>query len=86
MPYDWFEQTMKLLVVVTTGGGIWLAFRAVMGRLRGGRARERDSAELGQLRESVQRLTGEVAELQERVDFAERLLAQQHQAGRIGSE
>jgi uncharacterized protein YlxW (UPF0749 family) len=40
-------------------------------------------AETDQLRDHVERLTGEVAELQERVDFTERLLAKQRDSERL---
>lgn len=39
--------------------------------------------ELDGMRESLQQACGDVADLQERVDFAERLLAQQREAARL---
>ncbi|MBI4501615.1 MAG: hypothetical protein HY700_10670 [Gemmatimonadetes bacterium] len=42
-----------------------------------------DPQELAELRETVQRLAGDLADLQDRVDFAERLLAKQREAERL---
>ena len=46
--------------------------------MRGGRDRAADG-EMDELRQTVERLNGDVAELQERVDFTERMLAQQRE-------
>jgi hypothetical protein len=77
---DTFEWLMKLMVAVAMGAGTLVLVRvAVLGnwrprhRLRG----EAEPPEVAQLHETVERLNGEVAELQERVDFTERMLAQQ---------
>ena len=43
-----------------------------------------DPAEFAELREAVHWLTGDLAELQESVDFTQRLLAKQPQGGRLG--
>jgi hypothetical protein len=90
---DWFETAMKALVV--TGGGVVVlgllsaAVRMVLGRpsrnrlwLEQAMQRRRDPAvdqDLADLRQTVERLGGDVAELQERLDFAERMLAQQRE-------
>jgi len=79
---DTFEMLMKLMVMLAMGAvSVGLVRVAVLGnwrprhRVRG----EAEPAELVQLRETVERLNGEVAELQERVDFTERVLAQQRE-------
>jgi hypothetical protein len=40
-------------------------------------------SEVTDLRETVQRLSGDLSDLQERVDFAERLLSKQREAERL---
>jgi hypothetical protein len=87
---DWFETAMKIVVVIGSLGVLSLVLgvaRKFLGLRRPG-AREwmremaggRDPAgdgELEEIRQNVERLGGEVAELHERLDFAERMLAQQ---------
>ena len=86
---DWFE-TALMVVVVLGGVGVALGLVGVAFRIAFGRTRDpwwvkfaprpRDPAadqQLAELRQSVERLGGDVAELQERLDFAERMLAQQ---------
>lgn len=92
---DWFETAMKIIVVIGSLGvvSVVLSLGRLGRRLTGGRrsaAREwlldptgrRDpaaDAELAELRQTVEGLSGDVAELQERMDFAERMLAQQRE-------
>ena len=62
--------------------------RALARRVAGDRAEQAEGvalAELDALREEVQTLRGEVGYLQERLDFAERLLAQVRDKGQLGS-
>jgi hypothetical protein len=62
--------------------------KAVARRLGGGKdeaAEGQALAEVDALREEMQALRGEVSELQERLDFAERLLAQVRTKGQLGS-
>jgi len=89
---DWFEWAMKVVVVIGSVSVLSLLMalaRKFLGlrrpepseflrELRRGRAPAADP-ELGELRQSVERLSGDVAELQERLDFAERMLAQQRE-------
>ncbi len=89
---DWFETAMKVVVLLASVGVMSAVF-GLARRLAGGRhsaARQwlqdlnqrRDpaaDAELVELRQMVERLNGDVLELQERVDFAERMLAQQRE-------
>ena len=89
---DWFETAMKVVVVIGSVSVLslvmavarkYLGIRrpepsAVLRELRRGPDAE-TGAELLELRQTVERLTGDVAELQERVDFAERMLAQQRE-------
>lgn len=76
------EWLMKLMVVLAMGAGTAGLVRvAVFGgwRHRRGVPSSAEPAELTQLRDAVERLNGEVAELQERLDFTERVLAQQRE-------
>ena len=67
-------------IVIGAGGVVATALTFARARYRkAAQPAATDQAELSELREAVHRLTGDVAELQERVDFAERLLAQQRQ-------
>ncbi len=82
MPNDLFEAMMKLLVVVAAGGTVWAVLTAVrvwLRRMERGPQVPPDA----DVRETLQRLSGEVAELQERVDFTERMLARQKEADRL---
>ncbi|HET7240198.1 MAG TPA: hypothetical protein VFI77_03505 [Gemmatimonadales bacterium] len=64
--------------------------RAVADRLRGRRAPETDSAwladvdALGERVRQLEQMQSRMAELEERVDFAERLLSQPSHAARLG--
>lgn len=79
---DTFEWLAKLMVIIAMGAGTLALVRlAVFGKWasRHRLVENPGAAELTQLRDVVERLNGEVAELQERVDFAERMLAQQRE-------
>jgi hypothetical protein len=89
---DWFETAMKVVVVIGSVSVLSLVMglaRKYLGLRRPGpqdwlreMRRGRDPAaegELDELRQAVERLNGEVAELQERLDFTERMLAQQRE-------
>jgi hypothetical protein len=61
--------------------------RALARRLAGEKGEPAESAALAEvdaLREELQALRGEVVEMQERIDFAERLLAQVREQGKLG--
>jgi len=85
------DIALALAVLITTVGAVSVAILIARGVVRRwltpGAAAD---GEMVQLRESVERMSGEladvnqhVAELQERVDFAERLLAKQRDAERL---
>ena len=84
-----FERTMQLLAVLTTISGVgtvlYVGARYALARIR---RIERDG-EAGQVSAGAEaaarfeRLEQEVAELQDRVDFAERLLARASEPERI---
>jgi hypothetical protein len=86
-----FEQLIRLLMaaamVAGAGLGLWLLTAWTRRLARGGRTDISDTgawrAETADLRDQVQRLTSDVAELHERVDFTERLLARQRDAERL---
>lgn len=79
----------SLFVLIVFGGGMIMLLskteigRAVIDRIRGGGAVAGGTDPM--LVEEVERLRGEVAELQERMEFTERLLARQREAPRVAS-
>jgi hypothetical protein len=84
-------ETIGLIAVVFAAVKIFGPVGAAIGdRLRGRRGREPEPMlveEVAVLRERVRQLEEmqpRMAELEERVDFAERLLAQPHKPGRAG--
>lgn len=74
------------------GWAIGVAFIIIatqLGRLLSGRTSRRagppaNDAEIGELRQSLETMQNRVAELEERVDFTERLLTKQREADRLG--
>ncbi len=72
------------ILILTTGATIVLRGplgKAIAERIAG--RRFHDEASVDRLRAEVTQLHGVVGELEERLDFAERLLAQQREAGRL---
>jgi Tfp pilus assembly protein PilO len=89
------ESVLAILLIFGGGTVVALGFspvgRAVADRIRGKHASpdaEELRAEFAEQREAhteeLQRVQQEVAELAERLDFAERMLAQQREAPRVG--
>jgi hypothetical protein len=78
-----------VLAAAVLAGGLYLLApitRAFAARIHGpphGRG-PLDSAQLEELSDHIERLQREMLETQERLDFAERMLAQQRDAERIG--
>jgi hypothetical protein len=54
------------------------------GRGRGGREELGSDTDVDELRQSLETMQNRVAELEERVDFAERLLAKHRESDRLG--
>ena len=79
---DAISAGIAFSLVVATIGGMATLFMFVRGRARSSQP-PTDAGELSELRETVRRLDGELADLTERVDFAERLLAKQRDAERV---
>jgi hypothetical protein len=86
MPFDipsWAVGAAIILIAIQVG-------RAISGKYGGGRGRGRSRGlpasddETGELRQNLETLQNRVAELEERVDFAERLLAKQRDSDRLG--
>jgi hypothetical protein len=77
-------------IVIGTLGLVATAYTHARARLRASSPPPGQDAEVAELRtelrETVQRLSGDLADLQERVDFAERLLAKQRQPDRLPKE
>ena len=75
------------LAAVMVGGGLWLLtplVRALSERIRQRPELDADRADTQALEAHIGRLQQDVLELQERVDFAERLLAKQREPDRLG--
>jgi hypothetical protein len=84
MPFDipsWAIGAAIILIAIQVG-------RAISGRYGGGRGRQRglpaSNDEISELRQNLETMQNRVAELEERVDFAERLLAKQRESDRLG--
>lgn len=85
------EPPEFILLLTIFAAGTWLlrpVVLAIAERLRGGRVAEGDAqrhveALRDELLAELQQTRREMAELGERVDFAERLLAQQREAARL---
>jgi hypothetical protein len=76
-----------LFIIIVFGGGMAVILskteigRALSDRIRGIRP---DMSQDPALLEEIDRLKADVSELQERMDFAERLLASKREAGQLG--
>jgi hypothetical protein len=75
-----------LFIVIVFGGGmVWLLSKTDIGRAVAERIRREAPQGDPMLLEEVERLRHEVAELHERMDFAERLLAEQRVVRPLGA-
>ncbi len=84
MPFfipSWAVGAAVILIAIQIG-------RAISGKYGGGRGRHRglpaSDDEISDLRQSLEAMQHRVSELEERVDFAERLLAKQRDSDRLG--
>ena len=85
MPFvipSWALGAAVILIAIQIG-------RAISGKYGGGgRGRHRglpaSDDEISELRQNLETMQNRVAELEERVDFAERLLAKQRESDRLG--
>jgi len=79
-----------LAIVLIFGGGIIIALgfspigKAVAERIRGRPAATVDDAQIESLRDELEQVRREMGELQERMDFTERLLAKQRNPQQVG--
>ncbi len=77
------EDILALLLIFGGGTLIAISFspvgRAIADRIRGHSTQEGDP----QVYEELERVRGELAELHERMDFAERLLSRSREAGQL---
>jgi hypothetical protein len=83
--WEALAPAMVVSVLILTAGGT-IVLRGPLGRALAERIaghRPRDAAEAERLRADVDDLRGVVGELEERLDFAERLLARQREADRL---
>jgi hypothetical protein len=78
---SWALGAAIILIAIQVG-------RAISGKYGGGRGRHRGlpapDDEIGELRQNFETMQNRVAELEERVDFAERLLAKHRESDRLG--
>jgi hypothetical protein len=84
----WDAVILLVCVAVTLGILVWPLIKAVARRIEAGAATSDARAEIEGLHERVRRLEEtqpRMAEIEERLDFAERLLAQSQQGARLGS-
>ena len=84
----WDAVLLLLCVAVTIGVLLWPLIKAVARRIEAGASTAEAKAEIDALHDRVRRLEESqprMAELEERLDFAERLLAQTQQTARLGS-
>jgi len=81
------EDILAIILIFGGGTAIAISFspigRAIAARIRG--PVELPTEEVDELRDQVAALQGQVAELAERQDFAERMLAQARDRGALGS-
>jgi len=84
MPFfipSWAVGAAVILIAIQVG-------RAISGKYGGGRGRHRglpaSDDEISDLRQNLDAMQHRVAELEERVDFAERLLAKQRDSDQLG--
>lgn len=84
MPFiipSWALGAAVILIAIQVG-------RAISGKYGGRHGRHRglpaSDDEIGELRQSFETMQNRVAELEERVDFAERLLAKHRESDRLG--
>ena len=81
-------EGVLFIVIVFGGGMVMLLSKSEIGRAIADRIRNEGPvapASDPALLEEVERLRGDVAELQERMEFAERLLAARRESGSVGS-
>jgi hypothetical protein len=76
-----------VMAAAVFGGGIWLLSpiaRAMAERLRPRHDAGLDAGRQDELAAQVERLQQDMLELEERLDFAERLLSKQRESARLG--
>ena len=77
-------MTGVLFVLIVFGGGmLWKLSHTELGHAVADRIRSKGNGTDPALAEEVDRLRAEVAELQERMDFAERVLSAQRDQGQL---
>ncbi len=76
---DWAVGVTVIIFAVALAQIVVVKLRASYRRLPG------SDSEIGELRQAIEAAQNRVAELEERVDFAERLLAQHREGDRLGS-
>jgi hypothetical protein len=80
---DPIEIAIAVVIVIASIGGLGMLWMLVRGLVRKWAQPPASQEVLEDLRVTVQRLSAEVGELHERMDFAERMLAAQREPSRI---
>lgn len=80
---DPIEIAIAVVVVIASIGGLGILWTLVRGLVRKWTQPPASQEVLEDLRHAVQRLSAEVGELHERMDFAERMLATQREPARL---
>ena len=75
---EWAMGVVAIVIAISVG-------RALAGMVRGPRRLPQSDPEVGELRQTVDALQQRLGDVEERLDFAERLLAKQRDADRLGS-
>jgi hypothetical protein len=80
-------EGVLFIIIVFGGGMVFLLSKSEIGRAVADRIRGEGAPPVADtaMVEEVERLRGDVAELQERMEFAERLLAARREPGSVGS-
>jgi len=74
---DPFDGAMALTMVISSVGGVWILGMLAKGlvtKWAQSKVTPPDPEEIQELRDAISQLAGEVGELHERIDFAERLI------------
>ena len=74
---EWALGVGVIIIAVSIG-------RAVSGFMRLPRGSSHSNEEIGELRQTLDAMQTRIGELEERVDFSERLLAKQRESDRLG--
>ncbi len=78
---DPIDGAIAVIMVITAAGGVWIPgtlAKGLVAKWTQPKVAPPDSGEIQELRDALSQLAGEVGELHERIDFAERLITANH--------